>query len=122
MTRKIVSEMTYNVSMGTLNPTIPILSVKFAMAFLLRVHHWQIGLPYSNFCLKTFVQLADTNHHPVIPVFILDPSLGGTELVGRGQDTGGSPSTCSELEGQSLCKIRHANLHAQIYLETCNIQ
>ena len=25
MTRKIVSEMTYNVSMGTLNPTIPIL-------------------------------------------------------------------------------------------------
>jgi len=24
MTRKIVSEMTYNVSMGTLNPTIPI--------------------------------------------------------------------------------------------------
>ena len=23
MTRKIVSEMTYNVSMGTLNPTIP---------------------------------------------------------------------------------------------------
>ena len=26
MTRKIVSEMTYNVSMGTLNPTIPILS------------------------------------------------------------------------------------------------
>jgi len=26
MTRKIVSEMTYNVSMGTLNPTIPYLS------------------------------------------------------------------------------------------------
>jgi len=25
MTRKIVSEMTYNVSMGTLNPTIPYL-------------------------------------------------------------------------------------------------
>ena len=25
MTRKIVSEMTYNVSMGTLNPTIPML-------------------------------------------------------------------------------------------------
>ena len=25
VTRKIVSEMTYNVSMGTLNPTIPIL-------------------------------------------------------------------------------------------------
>jgi len=26
MTRKIVSEMTYNVSMGTLNPTIPYLT------------------------------------------------------------------------------------------------
>jgi len=29
MTRKIVSEMTYNVSMGTLNPTIPYHSVDF---------------------------------------------------------------------------------------------
>ena len=28
MTRKIVSEMTYNVSMGTLNPTIPRLSTE----------------------------------------------------------------------------------------------
>jgi len=27
MTRKIVSEMTYNVSMGTLNPTIPTIHV-----------------------------------------------------------------------------------------------
>jgi len=27
MTRKIVSEMTYNVSMGTLNPTIPYYSM-----------------------------------------------------------------------------------------------
>ena len=32
MTRKIVSEMTYNVSMGTLNPTIPYLPVLVACA------------------------------------------------------------------------------------------
>ena len=30
MTRKIVSEMTYNVSMGTLNPTIPYHHLIFA--------------------------------------------------------------------------------------------
>jgi len=33
MTRKIVSEMTYNVSMGTLNPTIPYHQGKCVLAF-----------------------------------------------------------------------------------------
>ena len=33
MTRKIVSEMTYNVSMGTLNPTIPIPILSIADKF-----------------------------------------------------------------------------------------
>ena len=37
MTRKIVSEMTYNVSMGTLNPTIP-----YSLLLLYYVS-WQIN-------------------------------------------------------------------------------
>ena len=36
MTRKIVSEMTYNVSMGTLNPTIPIL--RYSKLFVENCH------------------------------------------------------------------------------------
>ena len=39
MTRKIVSEMTYNVSMGTLNPTIP-------------YHTYQSWRPLANYAVK----------------------------------------------------------------------
>ena len=35
MTRKIVSEMTYNVSMGTLNPTIPYYTILCALCQLI---------------------------------------------------------------------------------------
>ena len=34
MTRKIVSEMTYNVSMGTLNPTIPYYTIAYQPSLL----------------------------------------------------------------------------------------
>ena len=34
MTRKIVSEMTYNVSMGTLNPTIPLPYIFYVPLYL----------------------------------------------------------------------------------------
>jgi len=45
MARKIVSEMTYNVSMGTLNPTIP-------------YHNWEVGM----LCGMTLVQFASTDN------------------------------------------------------------
>ena len=43
MTRKIVSEMTYNVLMGTLNPTIPYLFVDYGRLFAGSEHHRQRG-------------------------------------------------------------------------------
>ena len=60
VTRKIVSEMTYNVSMGTLNPTIPyhtryrlncamhIVIGRLSCAFL----HWRVVL-FSVYCKST---------------------------------------------------------------------
>ena len=58
MTRKIVSEMTYNVSMGTLNPTIPY-----------RQRSWEVLWPFSQLayvCLYTgwmdvFIFVCDKN-------------------------------------------------------------
>ena len=38
MTRKIVSEMTYNVSMGTLNPTIPYHTIFVLLSIILTLH------------------------------------------------------------------------------------
>jgi len=38
MTRKIVSEMTYNVSMGTLNPTVPYHTI----IMIIVVHTWLV--------------------------------------------------------------------------------
>jgi len=40
MTRKIVSEMTYNVSMGTLNPTIPYLTLTLTFDLWPNIHWW----------------------------------------------------------------------------------
>jgi len=45
MTRKIVSEMTYNVSMGTLNPTIPYRLDSLAMIRISNGFGVYAGLP-----------------------------------------------------------------------------
>jgi len=45
MTRKIVSEMTYNVSMGTLNPTIPTIPVQsLVFVYTVKENVWGTGL------------------------------------------------------------------------------
>ena len=44
MTRKIVSEMTYNVSMGTLNPTIPLYHT------MLTVQCDIVDIDHSSYC------------------------------------------------------------------------
>ena len=45
MTRKIVSEMTYNVSMGTLNPTIPYHTISQMLCDLLK-----LGYMHTDVC------------------------------------------------------------------------
>jgi len=49
MTRKIVSEMTYNVSMGTLNPTIPYHTMNMT------VRSEPIMLQFGDFCRPIFL-------------------------------------------------------------------
>ena len=70
MTRKIVSEMTYNVSMGTLNPTIPYLylrvvrkiSFKFTLNNEGQVYHHSSRLIISiTFTCNIMIDMHSTN-------------------------------------------------------------
>jgi len=52
LTRKIVSEMTYIVSSGTLNPTIPYYTIPWPKSCLVRglLAAWQFPLNWVNSC------------------------------------------------------------------------
>ena len=63
MTRKIVSEMTYNVSMGTLNPTIPYHTV----SSIFRCRHFTV---VANICWVTLQAVSSYHTSFLVIVFL----------------------------------------------------